>query len=718
MKLEKWLHGGISVLFSFVISLAGIGCLVTAFPDISVTMSTVAWYCGIFAVGTAVAFSFKWGGLALLALELLLTGLATAFGDTLTELEALVQTVSSIYHSGYGWDVISWSGQELVGTSATGCLVLLAMYITYAVGWTVSRRGFSLVALLPGLLPLAACFVVTDTVPSSFWLFLLLTAVALLVLTQAVRRRSTRDGIRLTAMLLVPVLLFSFLLFFLMPESTHELQMSSLQQRVLSWFNGLPFVTQDAAGNLVFSPTGAAPSGLDLTTVGPKSPLRYPVMDIVSPQSGLLYLRGQALELYDGIHWLPSEDLADIYWPTEGLVDGGTIRVELRSGSRPYLYFPYYAGGQLWSTDFTGGALANEDYLRDYEIQWLIPGEAGVAGSAQDPNELYNQCLLLPKETMEWAQEFLEQIDLSGYDSVELRAEKIALFVRDSADYDLNTQAMPEASTDFARWFLEESDTGYCVHYATAATVLLRAAGIPARFVSGYTIYAQKGTAQSVTADRAHAWVEYIHPQQGWTVLDPTPEEALDPPTEPTEATETTETTAPTEAPTTAPTEAPTTPETTAPTEAPTTAPTEATTAPTETAAVTETGGYQDPGPKKDNSILLIYLLSAGGAALLLFLLWLQYTLRRQRRQKMLCSGPENRQAVNRWKYVAVLCRRLELAAPKELWELTEKAAFSQHTLTAGELAQYDAWISSAHMALQDEAPFKRLLLKLIFALG
>ncbi len=717
MKLEKWLHGGISALFSFVISLGGIGCLVTAFPGISVNMSTAAWFCGIFSIGTAVAFALPRGGLALLVLELLFTALAMAFGNMLTELEALVQTISSIYHSGYGWKVISWSGQDLIGASATGGVALLITYITYAVGWTVSRRGLSLVALVPGLLPLAACFVVTDTVPDSFWLFLLLTAVILLVLTQSVRRRSTREGIRLTATLLVPVMLFSILLFSVMPESTHEQQMTSLQQRVLSWFNGLPFVTQDAAGNLVFSPTGTGPSSLDLTAVGPRGTLRYPVMDIVSPRSELLYLRGQALNLYDGLHWLPSEDYEDIYWPTEGFSSGGWISIELRSGNRPYLYFPYYAGGKLWSTEFTGGALVNEDYLRDYEIQWMIPDPSGVVCSAQSHNELYKQCLLLPEETMEWAQGVLAEIELSPYDSLELRAEKIADFVRNSAEYDLNTDTMPETATDFARWFLEESDTGYCIHYATATTVLLRAAGIPARFVSGYTIYAQKDTAQSVTADRAHAWVEYIHPQQGWTLLDPTPEEALSPPTEPTE---TTETTAPTEAPaTTAPTEAPTVPVTTAPTEAPSTAPTEASTAaPTETAALTETGNPGDPGPKKDHTLLLICLLSIGGAALLLFLLWLQYALRRQRRRKMLYSGPANRQAVKRWQYVTVLCRRLELSTPKELWTLTEKAAFSQHTLTGEELAQYDAWIRSAHTALQDESAFKRLMLKLIFALG
>ena len=47
-------------------------------------------------------------------------------------------------------------------------------------------------------------------------------------------------------------------------------------------------------------------------------------------------------------------------------------------------------------------------------------------------------------------------------------------------------------SEDFAIWFLTEADTGYCIHFATAAVVLLRAAGIPARYVDGYVVNTQK----------------------------------------------------------------------------------------------------------------------------------------------------------------------------------------------------------------------------------
>ena len=65
---------------------------------------------------------------------------------------------------------------------------------------------------------------------------------------------------------------------------------------------------------------------------------------------------------------------------------------------------------------------------------------------------------------------------------------------------------------------------GYCEQYAGAMAALVRAAGVPARVVLGYT----PGTAQPdgsrlVTSDDAHAWVEVYFDDLGWVPYDPTP---------------------------------------------------------------------------------------------------------------------------------------------------------------------------------------------------
>jgi len=72
--------------------------------------------------------------------------------------------------------------------------------------------------------------------------------------------------------------------------------------------------------------------------------------------------------------------------------------------------------------------------------------------------------------------------------------------------------------------FLLEGKAAHCQYFATAAVILLRMLGVPARYVSGY--YAHEGGAPGVTIVRqrdAHAWVEAWIDGQGWTTVDATP---------------------------------------------------------------------------------------------------------------------------------------------------------------------------------------------------
>ena len=68
------------------------------------------------------------------------------------------------------------------------------------------------------------------------------------------------------------------------------------------------------------------------------------------------------------------------------------------------------------------------------------------------------------------------------------------------------------------------SGKGYCQHYATLMTVLLRSQHIPARFVQGFlpgTLDKRTGIEQ-VFNSNAHAWVEVYFPGYGWYMFDPT----------------------------------------------------------------------------------------------------------------------------------------------------------------------------------------------------
>lgn len=90
--------------------------------------------------------------------------------------------------------------------------------------------------------------------------------------------------------------------------------------------------------------------------------------------------------------------------------------------------------------------------------------------------------------------------------------------------YDLDVPPLPETVTDVADYFLFDLQRGYCDYYATAFVVLARAAGLPARFVTGFTAGNWDATAQvwTVTEANAHSWPEVYFPTVGWVPFEPT----------------------------------------------------------------------------------------------------------------------------------------------------------------------------------------------------
>ncbi|HEX9190157.1 MAG TPA: transglutaminase-like domain-containing protein [Vicinamibacteria bacterium] len=79
--------------------------------------------------------------------------------------------------------------------------------------------------------------------------------------------------------------------------------------------------------------------------------------------------------------------------------------------------------------------------------------------------------------------------------------------------------------------FLFETREGYCEYFASAAVVLLRRQGVPARFVKGLAVGPQNEVALGLHVVResdAHAWIEAWIPGEGWVEEDPTPPGALE----------------------------------------------------------------------------------------------------------------------------------------------------------------------------------------------
>src|SRR5690606_2255296 len=82
----------------------------------------------------------------------------------------------------------------------------------------------------------------------------------------------------------------------------------------------------------------------------------------------------------------------------------------------------------------------------------------------------------------------------------------------------------PRLATDSVDEFLFETRRGFCEHFASAFTMLARAAGIPARVVTGYQggEYNPLGDYLIVRQSDAHAWSEVWIDAKGWVRVDPT----------------------------------------------------------------------------------------------------------------------------------------------------------------------------------------------------
>lgn len=86
------------------------------------------------------------------------------------------------------------------------------------------------------------------------------------------------------------------------------------------------------------------------------------------------------------------------------------------------------------------------------------------------------------------------------------------------------TLTPPGLERDSVDDFLFNTRQGFCGHYASAFTTLMRAAGIPARVVGGYQggDWNPLGGYLIVRQSHAHAWSEIWLPGSGWTRVDPT----------------------------------------------------------------------------------------------------------------------------------------------------------------------------------------------------
>ena len=166
-------------------------------------------------------------------------------------------------------------------------------------------------------------------------------------------------------------------------------------------------------------------------------------------------------------------------------------------------------------------ALTPERVYRAEAYLPLVTVEELRAASTEYPQSIRDHYLQLPTSMPQRVLDLALQLT-EDKQTVYDKAKAIEAYLR-TYPYDLEVPA-PPADKDVADYFLFDLKKGYCDYYATAMVVLSRAAGLPARFVSGYApgSYDVSKAAYVVRELHAHSWVEIYFPQIGWIEFEPT----------------------------------------------------------------------------------------------------------------------------------------------------------------------------------------------------
>ncbi|MBC8062055.1 MAG: transglutaminase domain-containing protein [Clostridiaceae bacterium] len=159
------------------------------------------------------------------------------------------------------------------------------------------------------------------------------------------------------------------------------------------------------------------------------------------------------------------------------------------------------------------------------ELEWLNERIGTDEGNSEGFTQKYGNYLQVPSSITQRTRDLLESIAPFGesrYNSI----SKIKEYLDKNYPYTTSVSEVPE-NQDFVDNFLFTEKKGYCVYFATAATILCRMQGIPARYVEGFKMPGSKDSdgLYKVTNKEAHAWCEVlVDPAMDlWTTLEVTP---------------------------------------------------------------------------------------------------------------------------------------------------------------------------------------------------
>lgn len=255
------------------------------------------------------------------------------------------------------------------------------------------------------------------------------------------------------------------------------------------------------------------------------------------PAKSDLYWRGLVLGSFDGRTWRPSANpqLKTVVWGNSNAIPLWLAQAVQLNNPQPLKYqliveptqqpwmfalnFPFSANGQAGLTrEYT--LRAADDIVQQTTFE-LFKFDA-KAVDASLPNWVASEALQLPAQSNPKTQAFAQQLfSRMNHDPEKYAHAVINWISRENFVYTLQPPPLEGHRID---QFLFQTRRGFCEHYASSFTFLMRAAGIPSRVVVGYQggQLDRDGKTLEIRQMDAHAWSEIWLAGRGWVRFDPT----------------------------------------------------------------------------------------------------------------------------------------------------------------------------------------------------
>lgn len=350
------------------------------------------------------------------------------------------------------------------------------------------------------------------------------------------------QSIWLAAFILVVLLLITTSLVALHQHGYHEISFRTFKTSALLFLQAIPLMLVLFIIFPRFEPLWAVPTpshqaktGIsptmspgDIANLGVNTGLAFRAsFEGVVPMQQDMYWRGLVLSEFDGREWsqhewtktlISKQRQREFFPPTAELYRYSIIQ---EATNQPWIFampLAYSDDPKVKGVSDFRLVYGDNIYAR---VKYDVVSNTDVKLQPQLPNYIRRIETQLPPDINPESRLFARRLMNESIDEQDYIYRVLRNFTFNEFVYSLKAPVLGENSVDE---FLFQTRRGFCSHYASSFTFLMRAAGIPARVVVGY----QGGELNPITGTvlvhqfDAHAWVEVWQQDLGWQRYDPT----------------------------------------------------------------------------------------------------------------------------------------------------------------------------------------------------